>query len=137
MDDNGKRQKGLEAEYYDNTDLQGTPKLRRVDAGLNFKWTFMSPAEVLRTDNYSVRWRGNISFPKTGTYNLGLEGNDGFRLYINNKLVIDNWTKQGYHAKSVRQNFVAGQQYAITIEFYEAVENGTIKLISDYDVAKK
>jgi beta-glucosidase len=134
--ENGKRQTGFRAEYFDNINLQGQPVLERIDQSVNFKWTFMAPAEKLRTDNYSVRWTGDIVFPKTGSYELGLEGNDGFRLYLNNKLVIDNWLKQGYHTKTVMQNFVAGQRYAVRIEFYEPVQNGTIKFITNYGVPK-
>jgi beta-glucosidase len=130
--DNGNLQKGLKATYFDNISLEGKPLLERVDQALNFKWTFMPPSENLRTDNYSVRWTGNITFPRTGNYQVGLEGNDGFRLYIDNKLVIDNWLKQGYHTKTVNCAFVKDKPHALKIEFHEPVANGTIKLVTNY-----
>ncbi|MHA4843404.1 glycoside hydrolase family 3 C-terminal domain-containing protein [Flavitalea antarctica] len=128
----GSIQKGLKAIYFDNVSLEGKPVLERVDQVVNFKWTFMAPAENIRTDNYSVRWTGNITFPRTGNYQLGLEGNDGFRLYINNKLVIDNWHKYGYHTRTVRYSFEKDKPASIKIEFYEPVANGTIRLVTDY-----
>jgi beta-glucosidase len=130
--DNGNLQKGLKATYFDNISLEGKPLLERVDQALNFKWTFMPPSENLRTDNYSVRWTGNITLPRTGNYQVGLEGNDGFRLYIDNKLVIDNWLKQGYHTKTVNYAFVKDKPHALKIEFHEPVANGTIKLVTNY-----
>jgi beta-glucosidase len=130
--DNGNLQKGLKATYFDNISLEGKPLLERVDQVVNFKWTFMPPSENLRTDNYSVRWTGNITLPRTGNYQVGLEGNDGFRLYIDNKLVIDNWLKQGYHTKTVNYAFVKDKPHALKIEFHEPVANGTIKLVTNY-----
>jgi beta-glucosidase len=132
QDDNGNSQKGLIATYFDNTLLEGKPLLGRVDQAVNFKWTFMPPSENLRTDNYSVRWTGSITFPRSGNYKLGLEGNDGFRLYINNKLVIDNWLKQGYHTKTVNYDFIKNKPVSIKIEFHEPVANGTIRLVTNY-----
>jgi len=131
-DDKGNSQKGLKATYFDNILLEGKPLFERVDQVVNFKWTFMPPSENLRTDNYSVRWTGNLTFPRSGAYKLGLEGNDGFRLYINNKLVIDNWMKQGYHTNTVNYDFSKNKPIAIKIEFHEPVANGTIRLVSNY-----
>jgi beta-glucosidase len=131
-DVNGKIQRGLKALYFDNISLEGNPLVERIDQAVNFKWTFMAPSEKLRTDNYSVRWTGNITFPRSGNYQVGLEGNDGFRLYIDNKLVIDNWVKQGYHTKTINHPFVKDKSQSIKIEFYEPVTNGSIRLVSNY-----
>jgi beta-glucosidase len=60
---------------------------------INFLWTLSPPDKKLPLDFYSARWTGSIQSPKTGTFKIGLDGNDGFRLYINNKPVIDNWIK--------------------------------------------
>ncbi|RYZ38584.1 MAG: beta-glucosidase, partial [Sphingobacteriales bacterium] len=127
---------GLMAEYFDNINLQGSPVLKRTDNAINFKWTFMPPDEKLRTDNYSVRWTGSIQSPVTGTYRLGLEGNDGFRMYIDNKLVIDNWNKQSYHSRLIKHAFVKDKAYAIRVEFFEPVGNAAIKLVWDHGVPK-
>ncbi len=132
-DGGGKKKPGLSAEYFDNINLNGSPATSRVDQQVNFKWTFMPPAEKLSTDNYSVRWTGNITFPRSGNFKLGLEGSDGFRMYLDNKLVIDNWTKQSYHTTMINRSFVAGRSYPIRIEFYEPVSNATIKLVSDFN----
>jgi beta-glucosidase len=86
-------------------------------------------------DFYSARWTGSIQSPKTGTFKIGLDGNDGFRLYINNKPVIDNWKKQTYSTLLADYYFEKGKQYDIRIEFFEPVGNAHLKLIWNVDVA--
>ena len=130
----GHRLPGLNAEYFDNIALTGKAILKRVDQKIDFKWTFMAPAENLRTDNYSVRWTGSIRFPESGRFELGVEGNDGFRLFVNNELVVDRWRKEGYHSGFVKSDFIKNQFYTIRIEFFEPVANGTIRLVTNYGI---
>lgn len=64
---NGKLQKGLKAEYFENTRLEGQPKIVRVDPNINFAWT-KSPINNLLEENFSVRWTGVIVPKKSGNY---------------------------------------------------------------------
>jgi beta-glucosidase len=68
---------GLKAEYFDNTELQGTPKLTRTDAPVKFDWRHSSPLPGLAGDHFSVRWSGTIAFPVAGEYNLKLAASRG------------------------------------------------------------
>jgi len=76
-----------------------------------------------------VRWSGKLKAPGNGKYKIGLEGNDGYRLYINNQLIIDNWQKQTYQTLLYGYNFEKDKQYDVRIEFYEPAGNATIKLV--------
>src|SRR6185295_7655713 len=89
----GRTVQGLSAEYFDNNQLTGEPRVRRVDAQVDFGWTLNSPAREIPYDWYSVRWAGKLKIPATGVRRLGVEGNDGYRLYIDGALVVDNWRK--------------------------------------------
>ncbi len=63
---------GLQAEYFDNPDLQGQPKLRRVEPRPYFD-TGMEDSEVVAAvgeSKYSVRWTGTLTPPATGEYDL-------------------------------------------------------------------
>src|SRR5690606_25363058 len=100
---------GLKAEYFSNTNLEGTPIFKKQDEKINFSWTLGSPDDSkLIFDQYSIRWTGELLAPKSGTYELGLKGNDGFRMYINNDLVIDNWEKLSFSTKTIDVNFAEG-----------------------------
>lgn len=126
-------QKGLKGNYFSNSDLKGNPTFEKQDEQLNFKWTLYSPnPEKLQPDNYSVRWTGKLEAPNSGKYQLGLRGNDGFRLYLNGKLLIDNWEKLSYSTKIVAVDFVKGQKSDIVIEFHENRGEANIELIWNY-----
>ena len=125
-------QKGLKGSYFANPDVKGTPAFERQDEQLNFKWTLYSPdPEKLRPDNYSVRWTGKLQAPESGKYRLGLRGNDGFRLYLNGKLMIDNWEKLSYSTKTLDLDFVKGRKYDMAVEFHENRGEANIELIWD------
>ncbi|RYG06025.1 MAG: hypothetical protein EOO02_01975, partial [Chitinophagaceae bacterium] len=134
IDADGKFQKGLSASYFTNISLSGTPATTRNDERVDFKWTFMPPAEGLTTSYYSVKWTGKLKAPATGKYQLGLEGNDGFRLYIDGKIIVDRWNKQSYRTETKAFDFIAGRQYEIRIEFYQPAGNAAVKLVWNYGV---
>ncbi|HEX4373215.1 MAG TPA: glycoside hydrolase family 3 C-terminal domain-containing protein, partial [Puia sp.] len=129
-----KTEQGLKGEYFNNITLMGIPKLTRTDADVNFQWTLNSPDRSINLDFYSVRWTGKIHSPKTGHYKIGLDGNDGYRLYINNQLLIDNWKKRSYHSLLSDLFFEQNKDYDIRIEFFEPVGNAHIKLIWNVNV---
>ena len=120
---------GLQAEYFTNVTVSGNPVVKRIDKSIDFHWTLYAPDPLLKADFYSVRWTGQLAASATGKFKIGLEGNDGFRLYINNKLIIDNWHKQSYRTSVVDYYFERGKSYDIRVEFFEPVGNATIKLI--------
>jgi beta-glucosidase len=97
-------------------------------------WTLSSPHKKIPVDFYSARWTGKINSPKTGKVKIGLDGNDGFRLYINNDLIIDDWKKQTYSTVLADYYFEKGKTYDIRIEFFEPVGNAHLKLIWNVDV---
>jgi beta-glucosidase len=126
-------QKGLQGNYFPNSDLKGKPAFEKQDEQLNFKWTLYSPdPEKLQPDNYSIRWTGKLEAPASGKYQLGLRGNDGFRLYLNGKLLIDNWEKLSYTTKTVDIDFIKNQKYDFTVEFHENRGEANIELIWNY-----
>lgn len=126
---NGKTEQGLQATYHKDLSMQSEPVLQRVDRQVDFHWTLYSPHPSLSTDQYSVRWMGQLHSPVTGNYRIGLDGNDGYRLYINDRLVVDRWQKQSYHTSLAEYRFSKDSSYAIRIEFYEPQGNAHIRLV--------
>lgn len=89
---------GLRAEYFDNGNLSGQPRVTRVDEEIDFKWRGGSPAAGVQGKEFSVRWTGRLRIPETGEYFFHMMSRGGVRLYIDGKLLIDNWS--GRHIKS-------------------------------------
>lgn len=136
--ENGKRVPGVHGEYWDNNTLSGAPKVTRTDAHIDFGWTLSAPARGIPLDWYSVRWRGTLTLPATGALptQLGVEANDGYRLYVDGALVIDNWRKQSYGAQLVPVTFARGSQHDVRLEYFESTGGAHVKLVWDAGIAR-
>lgn len=118
-DDNGKTVAGLKAEYFNNTTLEGNPVVTRIDESIDFEWGEGVPHPFINPDHFSVRWTGKLKSPKTGKYKIGLTVDDGVRLYIDNKLIIDEWRGGSVRLVENYFNFEKDKIYDIKIEFFE------------------
>jgi beta-glucosidase len=127
-------QLSLTAEYFDNNQLAGEPRVRRADRQIDFGWTLNSPAREIPFDWYSVRWTGKLTVPTTGARRLGVEGNDGYRLYLDGKLIVDNWRKQSYGTHMADVSLQPGTTHDIRLEYFESTGNARVKLVWDAGV---
>jgi beta-glucosidase len=113
---------GLWAEYFPNVKLEGKPVLTRLDKQVDFNWGYDAPHPVLQRSNdrniFSIRWTGKLLPPKTGEYKLDVIHNDGLRLYVDDRLLIDNWKKNRIVYKSASIRLKAGQTYGLRIEYF-------------------
>lgn len=125
----GKAKSGLSAEYFNNINLFGEPIAKRVDENMQFGWTLYSPDPKLASDCYSIRWQGKITAPETGNFKIGIEGNDGYRLYINDAIMIDNWKKVSFGTKTIDYNFEKSKSYDVRIEYFESSGTARFSLI--------
>ncbi len=131
----GEQKAGLQAEYFNNITLEGEPALTRIDPVIDFRWTLFSPdQEKINYDFYSARWTGKLKAPETGIFKIGVKGNDGYRVYINGELVVDNWTKQTVRTITQDYRFEKGKEYDLKVEFFETVGNVWFKLLWDVGV---
>lgn len=120
---------GLTASFYKDI-VPGNQLIKSVQVNqINAAYTFMPPDSALTTDHYSIRYEGFITVPSSGHYQLALEGNDGFRLFLNGQLMIDQWDKISYHHTTAKVYLEQGQSYPIKVEFYESKGNGHIKFL--------
>ncbi len=116
----GDGEQGLNAEYFDNMHFEGDAK-NQVDKNIDFMWGNGGP-DGLPKDYFSVRWTGKLTAPKTGKYMLGVNSDDGTRLYVNDKMIVDNWGKHAMLTKAAEIELEAGKPVDIRVDFYE--DNG-------------
>lgn len=109
---------GLAATYYISSwDLTGST-YNRVDSTINFSNNFNVPG--YNSDNFSVRWTGQVKAPVTGAYTFSTVTDDGIRLWINDNLIIDNWTVHGSTTDTASAVTLTGSTlYSVKMEFYE------------------
>lgn len=110
--------RGLTGTYYRGQNFERAV-LTRIDNQLDFEWKKRAPAPELPTEHFSVRWTGFLEAPVTGQYTLHLTVDDGVRLWLGNKLLFESWKDQGYTRGQANVRLVAGQRYALRVEYYQ------------------
>ncbi len=119
---------GLAATYFNNKDLTGT-SVSRIDSTVNFSFGIAAPAPGIGPDTYSVRWTGFIQPYSGQTYTFYTQSNDGVRLWVDGRLLINNWTDHSFTENSGQVTLEASRRYSIRLEYYNNTGNGTIKLL--------
>jgi beta-glucosidase len=118
---------GLRGEYFDNVDLTGTPHLIRDESRLDFASAFGAPGEGIARDWYSVRWIGRLTVPGPRARRLGAEGNDGYRLWIDGRLALDNPRPRSFGLRFSNVVLEPGRTYTVRVEYREPAGNGRIR----------
>lgn len=118
---------GLKGEYYDNIDFTGS-LLTRTDPAIGFEWSNGSPDPSMGSDDFSVRWTGEVVTLHSETYTFKTSSDDGVRLWVNGRLIIDNWTDHGPTDDTGIIALSAGVKYDIKLEYYENGGGALIRL---------
>jgi hypothetical protein len=128
-------QPGLNAEYFqmesgleDFPTIQPSrkPTIQRVDKDINFASTTEAFPGTQLVDNFYVRWTGVLRAPKDGRYKFYLESDDGSRLFVDGKEVVNNGGTHAMEEVSGEAQLKAGE-HDIKVEFFEAeVDAGCI-----------
>ena len=110
---------GFKAEYFKNRDLNGDPAIVRVEPTINLRSPRL-PAPGFPRDNFSARWTGKLVAPATGTFIFTLTGDDGFRVYLDGKRIIDHWVEGPATPDTGFAELVAGKSYELRVEYFQA-----------------
>ncbi|HWE00853.1 MAG TPA: PA14 domain-containing protein [Tepidisphaeraceae bacterium] len=119
---------GLAAVYYANDDFTGA-STTRTDSTVNFSWNGAAPATGIGGKNFSARWTGNVIAVKAGTYTFSATFTDGARLWVNNHLLINDWTTNAAPvSKSGTISLGAGAQASIRLEYFDVTDPASVHL---------
>ena len=137
----GSPERGLRGEYFRTPDLAGTPALVRTDAQIGFRWDRGSPTDNLLArgeaapgqgipnDGFSIRWSGQLLPPVSGRYRIEAAADDGYRLYVDGKRVLDHWTNSDrLRSDGVDLDLQAGRAYDLRLEYYDAERDAGVRL---------
>ncbi len=108
---------GLKAEYFANMLLEGEAKTR-VDGNINFEPANQAPDAFLPTGSFSVRWTGKIRPTISGKYSFGFFAQDGCRLIIDGKNVIDSWKRKSLRSDFADIELEAGKEYQLQADYF-------------------
>ena len=117
-------------EYFNNTTLSGQPAMIRDDGdgGLSFDWNSKNPGDAcgVLADGFSVRWTRRLILP-AGAYRFTAMADDGMRLLIDGKRVLDEWRDQP-PSSFTREVFLSEGSHRLVVEFYDRAGGATAKL---------
>ena len=113
-------------EYYANRFLSGAPVLVRQDPAVNFDWGYGSPAPNIPVDNFSVRWTTSLFFPE-GWIRFSARADDGMRLWVDGKLVIDEW-HDFVNTLYVADLWLGSGNHTLVVDYYEHTQYAFIQL---------
>jgi glucose/arabinose dehydrogenase/PKD repeat protein len=105
------------ATFYDNRNLAGAPVLTRSDPRIDFVWGAAAPDPAVPADGYSARWTKKQHFP-AGRYRFTTVSDDGVRLYVDRRLVLDRWQGQSGTAYDWIGDLGEGT-HTITLEYFD------------------
>ncbi len=116
-------------EYFANRKLEGNPSLIRNDEEIDFNWKSEAPAAGLPADNFSARWTRELNFDRA-TYRFTLRVDDGVRLWVDDRLVLDEWEDGSVRTISVTLAMTKGR-HDLKLEYFEHLEVARIELDID------
>ena len=104
-------------EYWNNPTQSGPPQLTRNDLVIFFNWGAGTADTSLGVDHFSARWHRTLNFD-AGIYRFNIEVDDGFRLYIDNILVLDEWEEGAARTYTVDVPLSTGL-HTIQVDYFE------------------
>ncbi|WP_235425671.1 glycoside hydrolase family 3 protein [Cellvibrio mixtus] len=117
------RKPGLNAEYFSDKNFDKKPAHKRVDTNASVQWK----NEVA---SGAVRWSGYLKAPETGTYSLRYLADGGYRIWVNDRLIIDAWNVDWRPViASGAVDLEAGKIYRLKIEAFQRGEQGNEQLV--------
>lgn len=108
---------GLTARYYIGRNFETLVSTTK-DAAIDFDWS-STPPPGLPHDDYSVRWTGFIRPERSATYRFKTVSDDGVRLWIDGRQVIDDWTDHAPQPDVASVYLSNGRPHSIRLEYFQ------------------
>lgn len=119
--------KGFKAEYFKNKTLSGQPEVIRTESSVDYDWGYGAPLDGFPTDGFSVRWTACYMPQTDGQLKLHIGGDDGYRLFVNDKHITGDWGNHSYSSREVELPVEGGKEYRFRIEFFDNISSAIIR----------
>ena len=122
---------GVAVEYFQGRNFQKSVGLR-TDAQIDYRWPgpplAEPPAGLTSLNEFSGRWSGFIVAAEDGEHEIGVEGDDGFRLWLDGRLVVEDWRDAALRYKGAKITLRRGQRVAFKIDYYQGAHDRGLRL---------
>jgi alpha-D-xyloside xylohydrolase len=117
---------GLTASYFRGGNFD-EPVATRRDPQVEFNWSEVPPPD-LPHDQYSVRWSGFIEAEQAGNYLLLATADDGVRVWLDDQLLVNDWSDHAAETLVTKVNFDAHSRHHIRMEYYQNGGGAVVRL---------
>lgn len=122
---------GLAGQYFAGTNFE-TAAGRTVDAKIDMNWPepplAALPPGLQSLNDFSARWQGELIPPEDGDYEIGLQGDDGYRLFVDGKLVVEDWVNGAKRYNGTTIALQKGKPVKLTIEYFQGGGGRSLRL---------
>lgn len=127
---------GLIGNYYNGREFDQLV-FRRIDPAIDFNWFLGSPSDAIGGNKFSIKWRGHFYAKEKGKYTFYTIADDGVRLSIDNKSIIDSWENGKSEEKLGSISLEGNTYYPISLDYYENGGRANIQLYYSNDNTQK
>ncbi|NLX26962.1 MAG: DUF5110 domain-containing protein [Lentisphaerae bacterium] len=124
-------ERGLDVQYFSGVNFD-TPKDTLLDKNVDHDWPGPPlagpPGGLDGFNNFSARWEGFLIAPESGEYEIGIDGDDGFRLFLDGKKVIEDWNSGAVRYKNTMVTLKKGEKVSLKLEFYQGAGERALRL---------
>jgi uncharacterized repeat protein (TIGR03806 family) len=114
---------------FDNDSFARPATLTRTNAVVNFDWNTNAPDPLMGQTNFVVRWSGSLQPQYNDTYELTVLAAGGVRLWVNGRLLINDWTAHSAPAAGHGSITLKAQQlYNVQLDYFQA-SGGAVQLL--------
>lgn len=118
--------------YYDNAELLGTPNVTAHELRLDARWGNRSPHPQLPADNFSARWDSCMRVDHDGKVALQVTSEGRARLYVDHKLIVEDWQPHRIHAVGGMTPLSAGWHH-VRVQYANESGPARIALAASFD----
>jgi len=119
---------GFKAEYYNNIDLKEEPVIVTEPVLDKFWQEGETVTGEIRANNFSARYTSFYKAENDGEISFEIEADDGYKVFIDDKEVLNAWVRNRWGARTYRQPIEKGKQYKIVVEYWQGEGKGNVRL---------
>src|SRR5687768_17559295 len=118
--------RGFAAYYFAGTDFAQL-KARREDGQINFDWRNGGDGAVT-PGGFGAHYSGRVSPKFSETYHFYTRSTGGVRVWVNNQLLINDWTTHALKDNVGSIALKAGVRYDVRIEYFDTTSASQFQL---------
>lgn len=117
---------GYGAQYYKNQQLKGVPDSTAIENRITHEWKSAAIGTGFPNDHFSARWIFYYQPESNGLLRVSLGGDDGYRIFVNDSLLIGDWGNHSYSNRERTFQVKRGVKYCFRLEYFDNISDASI-----------